>query len=724
MSHSTILLAALLLAWPQAAAAQSKDLPLPGETLSVAGRTAFVIEPPESSRAGGALPWVWYAPTLRGLPSRAETWMFERFLAAGIAIAGVDVGESYGSPEGTRHYQALYESLTTERGYARRPLLLARSRGGLMLYNWAVEHPGCVAGIAGIYPVCDLQSYPGLTRAAPAYGKSVGELQASLSAHNPVERLAPLAKEGVPIFHLHGDRDGTVPLDANSGALASRYAALGGLAEVAVIEGRGHDMWSGWFQSQALVEFATRHALAGAQGVQETGEEARPTAPGPVQVYILSGQSNMVGIGQVSGGSTRWGKEIIDPVVSVYAGEYSAEADYDSMTPIATRELPVYGGVEPTPFPGGGTHVVRGFIELDTAGVYELSPGYADSTFNSMEVDGVEVHRREVGEEAVRRPLRFEAGERRAFKITFFTRAANGLGWLWRTDVPGTLTTVVKQQGKYPHLVDDEGRWTVRDDVWYRGLVTATANQGLTVGCGASAGSIGPELQFGHVLGDHHDEPVLIVKTSQGNRSLGWDFLPPGSERFSHDGRTYAGSGDKIPSWTADDPGKEVDWYAGLQYDQCFEAVHDLLENFAENFPQYGERGYEVAGFVWWQGHKDGNAAHASRYELNLVRLIKSLRAEFDAPDAPFVIGTIGFGGWELAGAHLTVANAQLAVSGVTGKYPEFADNVLTVETRDFWREASISPRNQGFHYNGNAETYLLVGNALGLGMLELLRGR
>ena len=75
-----------------------------------------------------------------------------------------------------------------------------------------------------------------------------------------------------------------------------------------------------------------------------------------------------------------------------------------------------------------------------------------------------------------------------------------------------------------------------------------------------------------------------------------------------------------------------------------------------------------------------------------------------------------------MAGPHKTVAEAQLAVSGDKGEYPEFRGNVLTVETRDFWREPELSPRNQGVHYNQNAETYMLVGEALGKGMLELLK--
>ena len=252
------LLVAMLLgsAW-----GQEKRLPLPGEVFTLGKRTAFVIPPSPDQGKRGVIPWVWYAPTLKGLPSRAEEWMFRRLLAKGIAIAGVDVGESYGSPRGRAGYQALYEEMTTRRGYSNKPVLLARSRGGLMLYNWAVEHPACVGGIAGIYPVCDLTSYPGLERAARAYEMTPKQLRDKLSRHNPLHRLAPLAKARVPIFHIHGDKDRVVPLSANSGALRKRYEALKGPIRVAVIKGQGHNMWSGWFQSQELTDFMVRRAL-------------------------------------------------------------------------------------------------------------------------------------------------------------------------------------------------------------------------------------------------------------------------------------------------------------------------------------------------------------------------------------------------------------------------------------------------------------------------------
>ena len=442
----------------------------------------------------------------------------------------------------------------------------------------------------------------------------------------------------------------------------------------------------------------------------------------PVRVYILSGQSNMVGMGDVTGRSSRWGKQFRDPVVSIYSGKYSPKADYDKLTPVESKKLASIGGTRPTPFPQGGTAVLRGFVKMETDGTYGFNPGYQASSYNIMEVAGQEVYRREPGKQAVRTGFPFTGGKTYPFKVTFLTSQANGLGWVGRTDIPGTLATLVKQDSKFPHLVDKQGQWTVRNDVTYKGVISAVGQGPLTVGL--QGNTIGPELQFGHVLGDYHDEPVLLIKASIGNRSLGWDILPPGSKRFTFKDRTYAGYKDTPSSWIEGQPKKKVNWYAGKQYDDYVRAVHGVLDKFGSLFPQYKQQGYQVAGFVWWQGHKDGNPAHAGRYEQNLVRLIKAWRTEFKAPGAPFVLATIGFGGWKMDGPHLTVAKAQLAVSGETGKYPEFKHNVKTVEIRGFWRGVEVSPRNQGYHYNRNAETYMLVGNALGQGMVQLLKNR
>ena len=232
------------------------------QSFNVDTHRAFVLEPPKSSRIEGAMPWVWYAPTLGNRhPNRDEQWMIDRLHAAGIAIAGVDVGESYGNPRGCAAYQALYEELTNNRGYRKQPVLLARSRGGLMLYSWAVDHPHSIGGIAGIYPVCNIASYPGIPKAAPAYGMTAEELKQKISRYNPIDRLEKLATARVPIFHIQGDSDRVVPHEQNSGLLAARYKAFGGPIEIDLIKDQGHNMWRGWFESERLTDFMIARAL-------------------------------------------------------------------------------------------------------------------------------------------------------------------------------------------------------------------------------------------------------------------------------------------------------------------------------------------------------------------------------------------------------------------------------------------------------------------------------
>ena len=238
-----------------------KNLILPGEAFLVKEKVAFIFWPPEAKRSEPQ-PWVLYAPTLGGYPDSHEKWMHQQFLDAGVAVAGIDVGEAYGSPAGRAAFTALYEELTTNRKFATKPCLLGRSRGGLWVTSWAAENPDKVAGIAGIYPVFDFRTYPGVDKAAPAYGKTPAELTAEIKEHNPIEQVGKLAAAKVPAFLIHGDEDKVVPLKENSAEFLARYEAAGAKDVVTLVvpKGQGHNFWEGFFHCQELVDFVIAKA--------------------------------------------------------------------------------------------------------------------------------------------------------------------------------------------------------------------------------------------------------------------------------------------------------------------------------------------------------------------------------------------------------------------------------------------------------------------------------
>ena len=192
--------------------------------------------------------------------------MHQQFLDAGIAIAGIDVGEGYGSPHAFPHFEALYQHMVKQ-GYSKKPALLGRSRGGLWVSSWAIEHPDRVAGIGGIYPVYDFTIYPGANRAAAAYGLSADELLAQQEKLNPIKRAGELAEAKIPVFIIHGTDDKVVPLAENSAALEKLYAdnAAADLIHVIKSEGQGHSFWPGFFTCQELVDFLIAKAKAGAE---------------------------------------------------------------------------------------------------------------------------------------------------------------------------------------------------------------------------------------------------------------------------------------------------------------------------------------------------------------------------------------------------------------------------------------------------------------------------
>jgi hypothetical protein len=160
---------------------------------------------------------------------------------------------------------------------------------------------------------------------------------------------------------------------------------------------------------------------------------------------------------------------------------------------------------------------------------------------------------------------------------------------------------------------------------------------------------------------------------------------------------------------------KKINWYAGMQYDGDIRRTKKVLDELEKYYP--GAKKYEVAGFFWWQGDRDSrSAALSSRYEKNLVHLINQLRKDFNAPNAKFVIATLGQTKKGTRDNGGKILDAMFAVDGKSTKYPQFKGSVATVYSHPLSKGGS-----SGGHYGRNAETYMNVGEAMGRAMAGLL---
>lgn len=263
---------------------------------------------------------------------------------------------------------------------------------------------------------------------------------------------------------------------------------------------------------------------------------------------------------------------------------------------------------------------------------------------------------------------------------------------------------------RYGHLVDREGEPVVRDDVWIVDLShEGKERQGwLTVGYGASEDHIGPEYGFGFAVGDHFEDPVLIIKCAWGGRSLVHNFLPPSAAEY-------------------DEPQQDGDM--GFHYAQVVRIVEEVTANLDTYFPDYDGGGYEIVGFGWHQGWNDRiNADAVNAYEENMAHFIRDMRDDLGVEDLPFVIANTGMGGWGIPEtAHYKARVEQLMEDQLdladAEEHPAFAGTVAGVETRDFWRSREDSPSNQEYHWNRNWETYYLIGTAMGEAAVGLVEG-
>lgn len=227
---------------------------VPPETFEIVGGKAFIQAAPKPAEGR---PWLWYAPTLRSLSFGERKGYFETFMKAGISIAGFDLGEVRGSPASTAKFTQFYDAMV-KRGFSKKPILLGQSRGGMMTLAWAFRNPDKVRAWVGIYPVCNLASWPLLRSEAATladFSLSKEALMARLPEFNPIDNLKGLLGNKVPMFAVHGDSDVVVPYDLNTQLLKERYETGGGKIQVKVIPGEGHKVGPSFFQCQELVDF-------------------------------------------------------------------------------------------------------------------------------------------------------------------------------------------------------------------------------------------------------------------------------------------------------------------------------------------------------------------------------------------------------------------------------------------------------------------------------------
>ena len=261
---------------------------------------------------------------------------------------------------------------------------------------------------------------------------------------------------------------------------------------------------------------------------------------------------------------------------------------------------------------------------------------------------------------------------------------------------------------EFESLVNDKGEWVERQDVWihydlypFRGFRHGL----LKPGYGASSGQVGPELGFGHVMGDATRGQVLIIKAAWGGKSLGHNFLPPSIGKYP------------LPDEHGD---------PGYFYHRTLQLVDEVTKDIKKFFPEYKGQGMEIAGLGWHQGWNDqygeGNDVN---YERNLAAFIRDIRSAehgLGVPNLPVVIATSG-----MIEKETPIKQGQRAM-GDTGKYPEFAGNVAVVDTdkpygpdkMQFKFYAEGKPKKVGYHWNGQARSYFNIGRAMAAEMLKL----
>lgn len=296
-----------------------------------------------------------------------------------------------------------------------------------------------------------------------------------------------------------------------------------------------------------------------------------------------------------------------------------------------------------------------------------------------------------------------------------------------------------KTKDFFAHLRQDD-KWVVRDDVFIKFL---DRHGPLTVGYG-SPDRTGAELEFGTLMGNHFDEPVILVKAAWGGHSLYKLFRSPSAEFPAAEvlqkeldqaqanvkqNNEKNKKNDPLP--TMEDIKKDY----GSSYRNMLAEVKDVMENYATLFPQLQGHTPELAGFVWFQGWNDQYGAE-NEYASNMRHFIQDVRKDLNTPKLPVVIAAMGQNGSKpAAGAMLIIRDAQLSMNDV----PEFQGNVKAFRTdllvdkaaeelyptwQKNFEQWKLTGGDHPYHYLGSAIWFTRIGHAMGESMLELLKAQ
>jgi hypothetical protein len=292
----------------------------------------------------------------------------------------------------------------------------------------------------------------------------------------------------------------------------------------------------------------------------------------------------------------------------------------------------------------------------------------------------------------------------------------------------------------FKHLRAND-QWIVRDDVFVKFL---DRKGGLTIGYG-SRDRTGIELEFGTMMGNHYDEPVLLIKTAWGGHSLQKPFRPPSvglpteaalqAELKQAQDRVTKNNEkrnrhDPLPTM------EDIKAPYGSSYLNMMADVDNVMKNAGVLFPELRGKTLALAGFLWFQGFNDQFGDAPAEYESNMKQFIKDVRKDLHTPKLPFVIAAIGTNGSkEAKGGGLTVRTAQLAMNEV----PEFEGNVKAFRTdvlvdkaaealfpgwQNHIEEWSKVGSDRPYHYLGSAIWYGRIGKAFGEAMLDLKKNK